>query len=105
MKKVVGILILAIVLMLAGCGEEPIDQVHSVKIEMIEIHIVPDYTYFPESMQRPSVKGCASYGNEIWILGFKVDNKVHVDWEVLGHEIQHLMSHYDANVGNPDELM
>lgn len=106
MKNLIKFLIAAILVAFVACGDQKsIDKEYTIKIPEVTVHIVPDYSHFPKGFQRETVKGCASYGDEIWIIGKMVNGDVHTDWEVLGHEMQHLLSHYNADIGNPDDLM
>lgn len=103
MKKIIFIIL--ILFLFCGCGEEPVTKEHIINIKNLEVHIVPDHTYMPKGFRRESVKGCASSAGKIWIIGKTIDGKIYIDWEVAGHELQHILSYRSRDVGNPDNLM
>lgn len=79
----------------------------TIELKKVRIHIVGDRKYFPwekASAYGSPVAGYATSGNEIFVFGKRLGDKIIVNQAILGHELNHLLNFKDPRVANPDEL-
>ena len=119
-----------LVILLAGCnklflydiknGQKSIDSAFyhlekasdfdtTITLKNVKIRIVGDRNKFlRHNALDESVKGYVKINKddsaEIYILGYRVQEKIVVNQMVLGHEINHILSHKNPNIANPDTL-
>jgi hypothetical protein len=78
-----------------------------VELKNVRIHIVSDRKYFKwekASAYDSRMLGYATTGNEIFVFGRKLGNKIVVNQAILGHELNHLLNYQKSIVANPDRL-
>ena len=82
-----------LLILLSGCAALPSGPI-TIPLEKVIVHVVPDESYFPENMQGIRAKGCADSSGRIWVIGEKwqEDGKIHINFETLGHELNHLLN-------------
>lgn len=66
-------------------------------------HIVPNYTYFPESQRRKEVSACMTTNGDLYILGATYKGEIILDQMALGHELLHWLAIQDGRLRNPDK--
>ena len=78
-----------------------------VELKNVRIHIVSDRKYFEwekASAYDSRMLGYATTGNEIFVFGRKLGNKIVVNQAILGHELNHLLNYQNSIVANPNRL-
>jgi hypothetical protein len=78
-----------------------------VELKNVRVHIVSDRKYFEwekAAAYDSRMLGYATRGNEIFIFGRKLGNKIVVNQGILGHELNHLLNYQKSIVANPDRL-
>ena len=78
-----------------------------VDLKNVRVHIVSDRKYFEwekASAYDSRMLGYATTGNEIFIFGRKLGNKIVVNQAILGHELNHLLNYQNPILSNPDRL-
>ena len=87
---------------------EPADDLNMVvELKNVRVHIVSDRKYFEwekASADNSRMLGYATTGNEIFVFGRKLGNKIVINQAVLGHELNHLLNYQNVTVANPDRL-
>lgn len=79
----------------------------TVVLKSVKVHIVSDRKYFrweKAAEYGSPIAGYATSGNEIFIFGKRLGNKIIVNQAILGHELNHLLNFQDPKIANPDEL-
>ena len=79
----------------------------TVVLKNVKVQIVGDRKYFPwekASAYGSPVAGYATSGNEIFVFGKRLGDKIIVNQAILGHELNHLLNFKDPKVANPDKL-
>ena len=87
--------------------DTPSDLYMVVELEKVKVHIVSDRKYFKwktASASGSPVVGYATSGNEIFIFGRRLGDKIVINQAILGHEFNHLLNYKDPSVANPDLL-
>ena len=87
--------------------EAPSDLNTVIELKNVKIHIVGDRKYFKWNKAAATdspVVGYATSGNEIYVFGKRLGNKIIINQAVLGHELNHLLNYQNPNVANPDKL-
>jgi len=78
-----------------------------VELKSVRVHIVSDRKYFKwkkAAAYDSRMLGYATTGNEIFVFGRKLGNKIVVNQAILGHELNHLLNYQNPIVANPDRL-
>ena len=78
-----------------------------IELKNVRVHIVSDRKYFEwekAAAYDSRMLGYATTGNEIFIFGRKLGNKIVVNHAILGHELNHLLNYQKSIVANPDRL-
>ncbi len=78
-----------------------------VDLKNVRVHIVSDRKYFEwekASAYDSRMLGYATTGNEIFVFGRKLGNKIVVNQAILGHELNHLLNYQNSIVANPNRL-
>jgi hypothetical protein len=78
-----------------------------VELKNVRVHIVGDRKYFEwkkAAAYDSRMLGYATTGNEIFVFGRKLGNKIVVNQAILGHELNHLLKYQNPIVANPDRL-
>lgn len=78
-----------------------------VELKNVRVHIVSDRKYFEwkkAAADDSRMLGYATTGNEIFVFGRKLGNKIVVNQAIIGHELNHLLNYQNSTVANPDRL-
>ena len=78
-----------------------------VELKNVRVHIVSDRKYFKwekASAYDSRMLGYATTGNEIFVFGRKLGDKIVVNQAILGHELNHLLNYQNSIVANPNRL-
>ena len=78
-----------------------------VNLKNVRVHIVSDRKYFKwdkASASDSPVVGYATTGNEIFVFGKRLGNRIVINQAILGHEFNHLLNFKNPLVANPDKL-
>ena len=81
----------------------------TITLKNVKIRIVGDRNKFlgPNALNE-SVKGYVKINKddsaEIYVFGYRVQDKIVVNQLVLGHEINHILSHRNPDIADPDTL-
>ena len=70
-------------------------------------HIVgdrKDFNYEKVAAYGSPIAGYANTNNEIGILGKRVGDKIIINQNILGHELNHLLNFRNPKIVNPDKL-
>uniref|UniRef100_A0A6M3JQF5 Uncharacterized protein n=1 Tax=viral metagenome TaxID=1070528 RepID=A0A6M3JQF5_9ZZZZ len=71
---------------------------------------IPEMTVRITNYQIPGAQKSGAVGMAyqhpfgIWLMGKKVNGKIHVSQSVLGHEFLHILNFLDSEIANPDRL-
>ena len=65
----------------------------------VRIHIVPDSSYMPCD---PAAAGCATSGNDVYVIGYRWNGFIIVNQAILGHELNHVLHYENPEIINPD---
>ena len=87
--------------------DAPSDVNMVLELKNVRVYIVSDRKYFKWDKAyaaNSGVVGYATSGNEIYVFGKRLGNKIIVNQAVLGHEFNHLLNFKDIRVANPDKL-
>ena len=80
---------------------DPVDKEYVYSV-LLEVHLVPDSSYFPEGFRDPKWWGVCD-GHKVWVLGKVQDGLFIAPWGNLGHEVNHVLHNFFPNqVYNPD---
>ena len=85
-----------------GCTQRVILPPCGVYDIPVRLHITKDRSTWPVQSRRTEVGGCATTGNDVYILQATWDNPQTAQW-IVGHELQHLLNWQDKRVPNPDK--
>ena len=67
------------------------------------IHIVSDCSMYEWEEARKECYPGYAFGNEVWVIGEWVNDKIQVDWDVLGHEVLHPLAWFNKEIEDPDK--
>lgn len=89
--------------------DEASDIDTTVTLQNIKIRIIGDRDKFLSRYAfDKSVRGYVKINNddsaEIYVLGYRQKGKIIVNQIVLGHEINHILSHKNGQIANPDAI-
>jgi hypothetical protein len=92
----------------ASASLDPTPRLHeTIFIDRVIVHIVGDPNKFKWDKAAAfgsPVEGYATHGNEIWILGTRVNGKIVINQAILGHELNHLLNFKNSEIADPDQL-
>ena len=78
-----------------------------IELKSVKIYIVgdrKDFNYEKAAAYGSPIAGYANTNNEIGILRKRVGDKIIINQNILGHELNHLLNFRNPKIANPDKL-
>jgi len=70
----------------------------------LTVHIVGNRAQFPKDFLNAHPRAVGyQLGRHIYVIGhYDKHNVLHVEHQLLGHELMHVLNQYDSRIANPD---